>query len=338
MSDQRVLVTGGAGFIGSHFVELLRRERPEWHIVVLDKLTYAGRRDNLPPDPAVELVVGDVCQPEVVDQAMRGCSLVFNFAAESHVDRSLLGGAAGGAFVQTDVYGVWVLLDAARRLGIRRFLQVSTDEVYGEVLEGRSRETDCVQPRSPYAASKAAAELLVGAMVVSHGLDAVITRGSNTFGPRQYPEKLLPLFVTNAIDDLPLPMYGDGRQMRDWLWVGDHCRGILQVAEHGLAGEAYNLGGNNERTNRWMTEYILKTLGKPAELIQRVSDRPGHDRRYALCSDKAVALGWQPDSEFEVRLRETIHWYQNHESWWRPVKTGADFQKFHQQAYEQRSG
>lgn len=336
--NKKVLVTGGAGFIGSGFVRLVAAERPDWEIVVLDKLTYAGRVENLGEareNPRVQFQQGDICDAAAVERAMDGCTMVFNFAAESHVDRSLLSEDAG-SFVQTDVYGVYVLLEEARRRGVERFVQISTDEVYGDVPEGYSRETDALEPRSPYSASKAGGELLAQSYFVSHGVPVVVTRGSNTFGPYQYPEKLMPLFITNAIDDQPLPLYGDGLQQRDWLFVEDHCRGVLLAAEAGEAGEAYNIGGGNERTNRDVTTLILQALDKPATLVQRVADRPGHDRRYALDCAKLKQLGWKPSATFEANVRATVEWYRTHEEWWRAIKSGADYAQYYRRNYANR--
>ena len=337
---EKILVTGGAGFIGSNFVRVVLRERPEWQVTVIDKLTYAGRLENLAEvqdDSRFRFVQGDICDAKAVAQAMEDCTMVFNFAAESHVDRSLMGDPEhAGAFVQTDVYGVYVLLEEAKRRGIKRFLQVSTDEVYGHVPEGYSLETDPLEPRSPYSASKAGGELIARSYFVSHDMPIITTRGSNTFGPYQYPEKLLPLFVNNALDDLALPMYGDGLQCRDWLFVEDHCRGILLAAEKGEPGEAYNVGGGNERNNREITQTILRLLDKPESLIRRIADRPGHDRRYALNCDKIKALGWQPSHDFEVNMAATVKWYREHEAWWRPLKSDAEYQQYYQRNYQER--
>jgi dTDP-glucose 4,6-dehydratase len=337
----KILVTGGAGFIGSNFVRLALRERPQWHVVVIDKLTYAGRLENLQDvrnNSRFSFVHGDICNPQAVAEAMQGCDMVFNFAAESHVDRSLMGDPEhAGAFVQTDVYGVYVLLEEAKRQNVSCFLQVSTDEVYGHVPEGYSHESDPLEPRSPYSASKAGGELIARSYFVSHDMPIITTRGSNTFGPYQYPEKLLSLFITNAIDDLPLPMYGDGLQRRDWLFVEDHCRGVLLAAENGKPGEVYNVGGGNERTNREITESILRLLDKSHSLVQHVVDRPGHDRRYALNCDKIKTLGWQTQQPFEDALELTVEWYRENESWWRPLKTDADYQEYYKRNYQQRS-
>jgi dTDP-glucose 4,6-dehydratase len=340
MDTNKVLITGGAGFIGSNFVHLILRERPDWQVVVLDKLTYAGRLENLADvseDPRLRFVQGDICDANAVADAMEGCTHVFNFAAESHVDRSLMAGAAGaGIFVQTDVFGVYVLLEQARKQSVQRFVQVSTDEVYGDVESGHSVETDALQPRSPYSASKAGGELLAHSYFVSHGVPVVITRGSNTFGPYQYPEKLIPVFVTNAMDDQQLPLYGDGLQKRDWLFVEDHCRGVLMAAEQGSDGHAYNIGGGNERTNFEITHKVLALLNKPESLIHRVADRPGHDRRYALDCTKIKALGWQPQHTFDDDLRRTVEWYGTREDWWRAIKDDAAYREYYSANYNRR--
>jgi dTDP-glucose 4,6-dehydratase len=336
---KQILVTGGAGFIGSNFVRLVANEHPDWRIVVLDKLTYAGRMENLEGvDPSrLTFIQGDICDPQTVAQAMNGCQMVFNFAAETHVDRSLIEGAAhAGSFIQTNTYGVYVLLEEAKKRGIERFVHVSTDEVYGDVHHGHSVETDHLLPRSPYAASKAGGELIARSYFVSHGVPVVITRGSNNFGPYQFPEKLIPLFITNAIDNLPLPLYGDGMQMRDFIFVDDHCRGILLCAERGKPGEAYNIGGGNERTNREITQMILETLGKDDSLIRFVADRPGHDRRYSLNCDKIEALGWRPQLTFADAFRATVIWYRKHENWWRAIKSGQDYQEYYARNYDWR--
>jgi dTDP-glucose 4,6-dehydratase len=336
---KNILVTGGAGFIGSNYVRYALQAHPGWHVIVLDKLTYAGNLDNL-RDVAeafkgrYTFVRGDIADREVVFETIRQHRVhaIVNFAAESHVDRSILN---PDAFIMTDVYGTYVLLEAARELNVERFHQVSTDEVYGDVPEGRSTEDDPLKPNSPYAASKAAAELLIRAYRVTYNLPVTITRGSNTFGPYQYPEKLLPLFITNAIDDQPLPLYGDGMQVRDWLYVMDHVQGIDLVLTRGEVGEAYNLGGENERHNIDVVRMMLAILGKPESLIRHVADRPGHDRRYALDTRKARALGWAPRSDFESALRETVEWYVNNSWWWRKIKSG-DFKEFYRRQYAER--
>ncbi len=330
---RNILVTGGAGFIGSHFVRYVLAKYPEYRVVVYDKLTYAGNLDNLldvDDDPRYAFVRGDICDLAHVERVVREHRIdaIVNFAAESHVDRSIMD---PDAFIKTDVYGVYVLLEVTRRLGLERLHQVSTDEVYGSVPEGYSTEGDPLAPNSPYAASKAGAELMIRAYHVTYGLPVTVTRGSNTFGPYQYPEKLAPLFITNAIDDLPLPLYGDGHQVRDWLYVLDHCAAIDLVLHQGAPGEVYNVGGECERRNIEVTRLILRLLGKPESLIQRVRDRPGHDRRYALDNRKIRALGWRPRPDFEEAMAETVRWYVDNEWWWRKLKTGEYLEYYRRQ-------
>jgi len=336
---RNLLITGGAGFIGSNYVRHALQAHPDWHVLVLDKLTYAGNPDNL-LDIAERFkgryafVQGDIADREVVFDLVRRHRIdtIVNFAAESHVDRSILD---PDAFIMTDVYGTYVLLEAAREFQIERFHQVSTDEVYGDIPQGYSLEVDRLEPNSPYAASKASAELLIRAYRVTYNLPVTVTRGSNTFGPYQYPEKLLPLFITNAIDDLPLPLYGDGMQVRDWLHVADHVQGIDMVLTQGKAGETYNVGGENERHNIDVIRMMLDILGKPQSLIRHVADRPGHDRRYALDTHKLRALGWAPRTDFEAALRETVTWYVDNEWWWRKIKSG-EFKEFYRRQYAER--
>jgi dTDP-glucose 4,6-dehydratase len=331
----RLLVTGGAGFIGSNFVRRHLASRDEAQITVLDKLTYAGNRANLATvedDPRFMFVQGDVADESIVNQLAATADAIVNFAAESHVDRSI---ESPDAFIRTDVYGTYVLLEAARRHGHRRYLQVSTDEVYGNVAAGSSAEDDAVRPRSPYSASKAAADLLVHAYHVTYGVPAIVTRSSNNFGPYQYPEKVIPLFTTNAIDDEPLPLYGDGLQIRDWLYVDDHCDAIARVLELGEPGAVYNVAGGNEITNLELTRAILRHLGKPLSLVRHVEDRAGHDRRYSVDATKIRALGWRPAHSFDEALAKTLRWYSENEDWWRPLKSGA-FLEFYRSQYEAR--
>jgi dTDP-glucose 4,6-dehydratase len=328
----RLLVTGGAGFIGSEYVRMTLREHAEDSVVVLDKLTYAGNLANLESvrgDPRYRFVHGDIADAAIVGPLAAEVDVIVNFAAESHVDRSL---EAPGQFIQTDVYGTYVLLEAALRAGHERFLQVSTDEVYGDVESGRSREADALRPRSPYSASKAGGEMLVWAYRASHGLPAIITRGSNTYGPHQYPEKIIPLFITNAIDDLPLPIYGDGSAVRDYLFVEDHCRGIDTALRTGEAGCDYNIGLGSEVSGLEVADTVLAALDKPAALKQPVRDRPGHDRRYALDTSRMRSLGWEPRVGFADGIRRTVDWYLANPSWWRPLKSG-EFWEFYRRNY-----
>ena len=334
---RNLLITGGAGFIGSNFVRYMLREHPAYRLVVYDKLTYAGNTASLldvHDDPRYRFVRGDIADKHSLAEAIRDNQIdtIVNFAAESHVDRSIL---EPDAFIHTDVVGTYVLLEAARQFGLERVHQVSTDEVYGSIPAGAFKEGDPLEPNSPYSASKAGGELMVRAYHETYGLNTVITRGSNTFGPYQYPEKVAPLFITNAIDNQPLPLYGDGQQVRDWLYVLDHCAGIDLVLHKGLPGEIYNLGGGNERHNIDVTRQILRLLGKPETLIRPVADRPGHDRRYALDCAKIQALGWRPAHDFDSALAETVAWYQQNEWWWRPIKSG-DFKAYYDQQYGQR--
>jgi len=335
-----LLVTGGAGFIGSCYVRDVLGRRDGTRITVLDKLTYAGNEANLAPvrdDPELAarltFVRGDIADADLVRPLVASVDAVVNFAAESHVDRSILDPEA---FLATGVIGVHVLLEACR-VAERgpRFLQVSTDEVYGHVEAGQAAEDAPLAPRSPYAAAKAAGELLVRSYVITHGLDAVVTRGANTYGPYHHPEKLIPLFVTNAIDDRPLPLYGDGMQRRDWLHVTDHAAAIDFVLRHGTAGEAYNVAGGAERTNRDVVALLLARLGKPWSLVREVEDRPGHDRRYAMDGAKLTTLGWRPTISFEAGLAATIDWFRANEAWWRSARSG-DWDSWYERQYGRR--
>ncbi len=333
MKFKRVLVTGGAGFIGSNYVHYALEQHPDWEIVVLDKLTYAGNLENLEPlKPHIEFVQGDIANSEDVHKAMRGVDAVLNFAAESHVDRSLLGPLP---FVKTNVEGTLVLLEEARKVGVKRFLQVSTDEVYGDLhgLEHHSLEADPFRPRSPYSASKAAAEHMVFAHGISFGLDVVLTRGSNTYGPYQYPEKIIPLFITNALGDKPLPLYGDGSAVRDYMHARDHASGIDTVLHAGKSGEAYNLGAREQIPGTEVAQRILEALGKPRSLIQFVTDRPGHDYRYSVNPSKAEQLGWERKYPFPEGLAETLEWYLENQGWWRRVRGKREHQDLMQSWY-----
>jgi dTDP-glucose 4,6-dehydratase len=325
----RVLVTGGAGFIGSHFVKRLVARGED--AVVLDKLTYSGNPANL---EGVEhtFVQGDIADPEAVAEAGRECDALVNFAAETHVDRSIL---EAGEFIRTDVVGTHVLLEWARATGTR-FVHVSTDEVYGDVPPGvSSTEADPLRPSSPYAASKAGGDLQVLAYVRTYGVDAAITRGSNTYGPNQYPEKLVPLFVTNALDGEPLPLYGDGRQTRDWLHVADHCAAVDLVLRAGRPGEVYNAGAGEEVENVALTLRILELTGGDESLVRHVADRPGHDRRYSLDSSKLRALGWRPERSLDEGLAETVAWYRERRDWWEPLKSG-EYRAYYERQYAER--
>jgi len=335
---RNLMVTGGAGFIGSNYVHYVLRQHPDYRVTVYDKLTYAGNLVNLKDvwgDQRLTFVQGDICDAAAVRAAIARHKIdtIVNFAAETHVDRSL---AEADAFIMTDVYGTYVLLEAVRELGLERYHQVSTDEVYGEVLEGAAVETDPVQTRSPYSASKAGGDLLVLAYYTSFGTPVTISRGSNNIGPYQYPEKVVPVFVTNAIDDLPLPIYGDGTQQRDYQYVEDHCEGIDVVLHRGALGEVYNLGTGVETRNIDMARLLLRLLNKPESLLQFITDRPGHDRRYALCIDKVKGLGWEPRRTFEQALEETVRWYLENEWWWRPIKSGAAYREYYRSHYAGR--
>lgn len=332
----RILVTGGAGFIGSHLVRRLV-ESGHHTVVNLDALKYSGNLENLADlagHPQYTFVHADICDQQVVHAVLKEHRIegIINCAAETHVDRSILD---PGAFARTDVVGTGVLLEQARQFGVRRFLQVSTDEVYGSVEQGSSTEEDRLEPRSPYSASKAGGDLLVLSYWTTYRFPVLVTRGSNTYGPNQYPEKFIPLFVTNAIEGEPLPLYGDGKNCRDWLSVYDHAAGIEHVFDQGQPGTVYNVGGGNERENLTVAEQIVAALGKPRSLIRFVQDRPGHDRRYSIDCSRLRALGWTPRVPFEEGLKQTVEWYCTHESWWRTIKSG-EFKDYYQQQYAKR--
>jgi len=334
-----VLVTGGAGFIGSNFVRYVLRSHPDWHVTTLDKLTYAGRRENLHDvmeDPRHRFVHGDICDAPVASPLVEQSNIVVHFAAETHVDRSIM---SAGDFIRTDVVGTFVLLEAARRAAnLRRFVQISTDEVYGSVAEGTSIERDELRPRNPYSASKAAADRLAYSYYATYNLPVIVTRGSNNYGPYQFPEKVLPLFITNLVDDIPVPLYGDGGNVRDWLHVLDHCRALDHLIDVAQNGEVYNIGGGNEIRNLDLTHRVLALMDKPASLINPVPDRPGHDRRYALDTTKVRSLGWTPQVPFDSGLQDTIAWYQENEWWWRPVKErDPAFKAYYEAQYGRRS-
>lgn len=332
----RILVTGGAGFIGSHLVRRLIQSG-QHSVVNLDALKYSGNPANLTDlagHPQYTFVHADIGDQNVVQATLQEHRIegIINCAAETHVDRSILD---PGAFARTDVVGTGILLEEARRAGVQRFLQVSTDEVYGSVEQGSSTEGDRLEPRSPYSASKAGGDLLVLSYWTTYRFPVLVTRGSNTYGPNQYPEKFIPLFATNAIDGEPLPLYGDGKQCRDWLSVYDHAAGIQHVFQQGEPGTIYNVGGGNERENITVAEQIVATLGRSRSLIRFVQDRPGHDRRYSIDCSRLRALGWSPQVPFEEGLTQTVDWYRTHENWWRTIKSG-EFKEYYQQQYGQR--
>ena len=333
-----VLVTGGAGFIGSNFVSYALKVHPDWKITTLDKLTYAGRRENLQEhegNPRHQFVKGDVADLAIAPELVRKADVIVHFAAETHVDRSI---QSAGSFVTTDVYGTFVLLDAARTSSrLQKFVQISTDEVYGSVMEGSSTESDQLLPRNPYAATKAGADRLAYSYWSTYNVPVIITRASNNYGPRQFPEKIIPLFSTNAIDNQPLPLYGDGQNVRDWLHVDDHCRALDLLLEQGQPGEVYNIGGQNEITNAMLTRRILEILDRPLSLIRPVDDRPGHDRRYSLDTTKLRELGWKPSVNFDDGLVSVVDWYQSNEWWWRPIKyTDEGYRSYYEKQYGQQ--
>jgi dTDP-glucose 4,6-dehydratase len=330
-----ILVTGGAGFIGSNFVRYMVNKYSDYKIVVLDALTYAGNRENLQDlegKPNYEFHHGNICDREIVDKLTTKCEVIINFAAETHVDRSIL---EAGSFIQTDVVGTFTLLEAAKKHKMNRYIQISTDEVYGSIEDGSFSENSPLQPNSPYSASKASGDLLVRSYHKTYGLPTIITRSSNNYGPYQYPEKLIPLFITNAIDNLPLPLYGDGKNVRDWLYVLDNCEAVDVVLHQGKDGEVYNIGGGNEMENIRITHLILELLGKPKSLIKPVEDRLGHDRRYSIKMDKVRKLGWKPRHNFDQALRETVKWYKDNEVWWRHIKEKQEaFKRYYREQYK----
>jgi dTDP-glucose 4,6-dehydratase len=337
MSTQivEVLVTGGAGFIGSNFVRHALAIHPDWRITTLDKLTYAGRLENLKDvmdHPRHEFVQGDIGDPSVAAPLVRASQIVVHFAAETHVDRSI---HDAGDFIMTDIFGTFVLLEAARQApSLRTFVQISTDEVYGSVAAGSSRETDELRPRNPYSASKAGADRLAFSYWATFGVPVIITRASNNYGPYQFPEKIIPLFITNALDNIPVPLYGDGLNERDWLHVSDHCTALDLLIGAGMPGEVYNIGGGNHVRNIDLTHRILDLLERPRTLIRPVRDRPGHDRRYAVDTGKLRALGWAPAVPFEKGLAETAAWYRANEWWWRPIKEqDPAYREYYQRQY-----
>lgn len=335
MADvKKVLVTGGAGFIGSCLIKHWLKEDPSVHVVNFDKLTYCGdlsRLKELKRHPRYQFVEGDAASPGDVAAALDGCADVIHLAAETHVDRSLLDGKS---FFDTNLYGTYVLLEAAKKARVRKFLYVSTDEVYGSRTKGFFKERDALCPSSPYSVSKTAADLLALSYVGTHGMHVVVTRGSNTFGPYQYPEKVIPLFVSNALSDLPLPLYGDGLQIRNWIYVEDHCRGILHAFKKGRKGDIFNISSRTDLTNIDLTHRLLKILGKPKTLIRKVKDRLGHDRRYAIDSSKLRRLGWKETFSFDEAFERTVNWYRENQDWWKEIKEkNLEFKKYYAKAY-----
>jgi len=333
----KLLVTGGAGFIGSNFIHYALKEHPDWEITNLDNLTYAGNLENLKEiqdQPGYHFVKGDIADRELADKLLsQGFDVTVNFAAESHVDRSILDASP---FIETNVKGTQVLLEAAKKHGIQRFIQVSTDEVYGSTDSGSFTEQSALSPSSPYSASKTAADLLCLAYFKTHRVSVIVTRCTNNFGPYQFPEKLIPLAVTNVLEDKPIPVYGDGLNIRDWIFVDDHCRALDAVIQKGQPGEIYNIGGSSEKTNLELIHKLLELLDKPQSLIQFVTDRPAHDRRYALdCAKIATELGWKPAYSFEKALRATVDWYLKNESWWRSIKSG-EYSRYYKKMYLKR--
>lgn len=329
----KFLITGGCGFIGSNFIRyLFKNYKKDVFVVNLDKLTYAGNPENLKEFEGFsnyKFIKGDICNPKDVKKAMVDVEIVVNFAAETHVDRSILG---PDSFLKTDIFGVYVLLEEAIKKKIKLFIQISTDEVYGEILKGSFTEESPLNPRSPYSASKAGGDRLAFAYFHTYGAPVIITRASNNFGPYQYPEKLIPLFITNALEDKPLPVYGDGKQVRDWLYVEDHCKALDILIKKGKIGQVYNIGGGNEKKNIQITKMILKKLKKSEDLIKYVKDRPAHDRRYSLNFEKIKKLGYKPSENFEEKLEETIQWYIKNRNWWEKIKKGS-FKSYYLKQY-----
>ncbi|MFH1617350.1 MAG: dTDP-glucose 4,6-dehydratase [Candidatus Margulisiibacteriota bacterium] len=333
----KLLVTGGAGFIGSNFIRHILSAYPDYQVINFDKLTYAGNLDNLKDiegNQNYSFVKADICDASAIKKALIGVDAVLNFAAETHVDRSIL---EADAFVRTDVLGTNVLLEAVRELKVKRYIQISTDEVYGSIQEGKFSEESPLKPNSPYAASKASADLIVRAYHKTYGLPVIITRSSNNFGPYQYPEKFIPLFITNALEGKKLPLYGDGKNVRDWIYVADNCRALDAVLHRGKDGEVYNIGGGSEKQNIEIVRLILKELSLKEDVVEYVKDRPGHDRRYALDSSKTMSLGWKPGTGFDEAVFETVKWYKENHLWWKKIKEKQkEFLAFYADWYQKR--
>jgi len=331
----KYLITGGAGFIGSNFIRYLLNKYKDIEIVNLDKLTYCGNLENLKDVENKEnykFVEGDICNEKLVNDLMKDVDVVVHFAAETHVDRSIMDSSS---FVKTDVIGTYILLEASRKNNIKKFIQISTDEVYGSVEKDSFKETDELKPRNPYSASKAGADRLAYSFYCTYNIPVIITRSSNNFGPYQYPEKLIPLFVTNLIEGKKVPVYGDGLNIRDWIYVLDNCDGIDFVINNGNVGEVYNIGGNNEKTNLEITKLVLSFLGKDESSVEYIKDRLGHDKRYSLDSTKISSLGWKPKFDFSNAFKETVDWYKNNEDWWKKIKSG-EFLEYYKKQYENR--
>lgn len=333
-----LLITGGAGFIGSNFIRYILNRYPDYRVINLDKLTYAGNLENLrdvKDNDRYGFVKGDICDEKIVDRLIsRRPDAIINFAAESHVDRSIMGAQD---FIKTDILGTQALLEAAKKYSIDKFIQISTDEVYGAIKEGSSTESSSLKPNSPYSASKTAGDLMVRAYHRTYGLPILITRSSNNFGPYQYPEKLIPLFVTNLLENKKVPVYGDGQQVRDWLYVIDNCSGIDTVLHYGRIGEVYNIGAGNERANLEVIEIMLDQLNKNKSYLEHVKDRPGHDRRYSINSDKLKSLGWRPRYDFQEAMEKTVQWYKDNPNWWQPLKSGQYLEHYSKQYKELNS-
>jgi len=318
--QMKLLITGGCGFIGSNFIRYILEKYPDYKIINLDKLTYAGNPNNVKDvekkfKDRYKFVKGDICNKKIVEKLISNVDVIVNFAAETHVDRSIID---AGSFVLTDIFGTYVLLEACRKFN-KKFVQISTDEVYGSIEKGSFKETDKLEPRNPYSASKAGAELLARSYFITHEVPVIITRSSNNYGPYQYPEKIIPLFITNLIRGKKVPVYGDGKNIRDWLYVIDNCKAIDIVLHEGKSGEIYNIGGECEKTNIELTKMILKFMGKDESYIEYVPDRKGHDKRYSLDNTKIRKLGWRPETKFEDGLKQTVEWYKNNEWWWKPL-------------------
>ena len=329
----KILITGGAGFMGSNAVKYFLRNYPDVQIVNLDKLTYAGNLENLKDvenNPRYNFIKGDIADEKIVDEAAKDVDVIINYAAETHVDRSILGPKA---FITTDVLGTYALLEAAKKYNIKKYIQISTDEVFGSINDGKFTEESPFEPNSPYAASKAGGDHLCRAYFKTYNIPVIVTHSCNFFGPYQYPEKLIPLFITNLLEGKKVPVYGDGQQVREWIFAKDHCRAIDTILQKGVIGEVYNIGAGSEVSNIEITKILLKELGKDESFINYVKDRPGHDRRYAIDSSKLRALGWQPKTNFENGIKQTVSWYKDNEQWWKRIKSG-EYLEYYKKQYQ----